>query len=56
MSNEIIETIDIYHGGSLLELKERIDDFVEKGYTKFDTEYERGYYDDIEGITLQIKK
>ncbi len=56
MSKKIITTIDIRHGGSLLELKQRIDDYIEKGYTKYDCEIEQGYYADIEEVNLEIKK
>ena len=56
MSKDIVESIKILNGGNLLELKTRIDDYISKGYTRFDTEIERGWYDDIDEISLEIKK
>lgn len=53
---KIITTISIRHGGSLLELKQRIDDYVAKGFTEFNTTYELGYYDEVYDIIIKVSK
>lgn len=52
----IVTTIDIRYGGSLLELKQRIDDYVSKGYTKYECEYQIGYYDEVTGVKIEVAK
>lgn len=54
MEKEII--ISQYAESSLIELKQRIDDYISKGYTKFNVYFDKGYYDEVENIRLTISK
>lgn len=60
MSNsKIVEEIFLDKYGSehsLYELKERIEDYLKRGYTKFSFEYETGYYGEVDETKLKILK
>lgn len=57
--NESFDIYDFNYGtnsGNLLELKKWVDEQVSKGITKVDLEINWGYYNDIDGLTLNPVK
>lgn len=61
MEKAEVKTIELYGLSvdykdiDLVELRERLDDYIKKGYTKAEVEIDRcPYYGDIDGICLNI--